>query len=311
LKIAVCGGTGFIGRTLVNKLIDDKHRVVLLTRNPEAIFNHAKEQLSIVKWDGKTTNSWTEAINGTDAVVNLAGEPITIKRWSDTTKQLIQNSRLDSTKAIVRAIANSQIKPRVFLNASAVGFYGDISSGDADESRKKGAGFLAETCERWENQAKAAELSGVRVAVLRFGIVLEKGGGALAKMMLPFKIFAGGPPGSGMQWVSWIHREDVMRTILFTLENANISGPINVTSPEPVSMRDFCSTLAKALGRRSWAPVPDFVLKTMLGEMSEMLLTGQRAIPRKLQDAGFIFKFPKLEQALSVIFKEHNEVEQV
>lgn len=311
MKIAVCGGTGFIGRTLVNKLIDDKHRVVLLTRNPEAIFNHAKEQLSIVKWDGKTTNSWTEAINGTDAVVNLAGEPITIKRWSDTTKQLIQNSRLDSTKAIVRAIANSQIKPRVFLNASAVGFYGDISSGDADESRKKGAGFLAETCERWENQAKAAELSGVRVAVLRFGIVLEKGGGALAKMMLPFKIFAGGPPGSGMQWVSWIHREDVMRTILFTLENANISGPINVTSPEPVSMRDFCSTLAKALGRRSWAPVPDFVLKTMLGEMSEMLLTGQRAIPRKLQDAGFIFKFPKLEQALSVIFKEHNEVEQV
>jgi uncharacterized protein len=308
LKIAISGGTGFIGKALIEQLAENNHQIVLLTRNPENVDDTLKNKISIIHWDGKSANSWVNSIEGADAIINLAGEPITIKRWNDATKHLILNSRLDSTKAIVRALATISKKPQVLLNASAAGYYGDIPRGDADESQKRGNSFLAETCERWENQARLAESSGVRVAMLRYGIVLEKDGGALAKMMLPFKIFAGGPPGSGKQWVSWIHREDAIRAIVFALENPNISGPINVASPEPVSMRDFCSTLAKALGRHSWAPVPDFVLKTMLGEMSEMLLTGQRAIPKKLQESGFKFKYPDLRQALGMIFNGINEV---
>jgi uncharacterized protein len=308
LKIAISGGTGFIGKALITQLLEENHEIILLTRNPESIEETHKQGIVVTKWDGKGANSWGASLEGTDAIINLAGEPITIKRWNDSTKQQILNSRLDSTRAIVRAIAVLNKKPIVLLNASASGYYGDIPRGDADESQKCGKSFLAETCERWENQAKIAESLGLRVATLRFGIVLEKDGGALAKMMLPFKIFAGGPPGSGKQWVSWIHREDTIRAIIFALENQSISGPINVASPEPVSMRDFCSTLAKALGRHSWAPVPDFVIKTMLGEMSEMLLTGQRAIPRKLSESGFKFKYPELKQALGMIFHGINEV---
>jgi uncharacterized protein (TIGR01777 family) len=308
LKIVISGGTGFVGKALISHLIEDKHQIVVLTRNSDRFDNPNPRLVEAVRWDGKTVNSWSEKIAEADTIINLAGEPIGIKRWNDLAKQLILNSRVESTKAIVKALSASNKPPRVFLNASASSYYGDMARDDADESQGRGNGFLSETCERWENQAKLAESSGVRVVMLRFGIVLDKNGGALAKMMLPFKIFAGGPPGSGKQWVSWIHREDAVRAIVSIIYNDDIRGPVNVTSPEPVSMRDFCSTLAKTLGRHSWAAVPDFVLKTMLGEMSEMLLTGQRAIPRKLQGHGFKFKYPELKQALGVIFNGINEI---
>lgn len=308
MKIVISGGTGFIGKALISHLIEDNHQIVVLTRNSSRFDNPNPRLVEAVQWDGKTVNSWSDKIAGAETIINLAGEPIGIKRWNDLTKQLILNSRVESTKAIVKALSATNHYPRVFLNASASSYYGDMARDDADESQKRGSGFLSETCERWENQAKLAESSGARVVLLRFGIVLDKDGGALAKMMLPFKIFAGGPPGSGKQWVSWVHREDAVRAIMSIVNNDNIRGPVNVTSPEPVSMRDFCSTLAKTLGRHSWAAVPDFVLKTMLGEMSEMLLTGQRAIPRKLQDYGFKFKYPELKQALGVIFNGINEI---
>lgn len=308
MKIVISGSTGFIGKALIRRLNEDNHQVVVLTRNADRYDNPDHRLIEAVQWDGKTANSWSNKIAGADAVINLAGEPIGIKRWNDSAKQLILNSRIESTKAIVKSLSACDNRPRIFLNASAAGYYGDIPRDDADESQKRGDGFLAETCERWENQAKLGESSGTRVAMLRFGIVLGKDGGALSKMMLPFKIFAGSPPGSGKQWVSWIHREDAIRAIMAIINDDNIRGPINITSPEPVTMRDFCSTLAKTLGRHSWGAVPDFVLKTMLGEMSDMLLTGQRAIPRKLQDHGFKFKYPELKQALGVIFNGINEI---
>lgn len=308
MKIVIAGGTGFIGRALISRLLEDNHRIIILTRNPGRFENPNPRLIDVIQWDGKTAISWVDKIAGADTVINLAGEPIGVRRWNDSSKQLILNSRVESTRAIIKAISAFNDRPRIFLNASAASYYGDIPRGDTDESQKRGGGFLAETCERWENQAKSAESTGVRVVILRFGIVLDRDGGALAKMMLPFKIFAGGPPGSGKQWVSWIHREDAVRAIMTIINNDAIRGPVNITSPEPVTMRDFCSTLAKTLGRHSWAAVPDFVLKTMLGEMSEMLLTGQRAIPRKLQDSGFKFKYPELKQALGVIFNGINEV---
>lgn len=308
MKIVISGGTGFISKALISHLIEDIHQIVVLTRNSGRFDNPNPRLVEAVQWDGKTVNSWSDKIAEADTIINLAGEPIGIKRWNDLAKQLILNSRVESTKAIVKALSASGNHPRIFLNASASSYYGDMARDDADESQKRGNGFLSETCERWENQAKLAESYGARVVMLRFGIVLDKNGGALAKMMLPFKIFAGGPPGSGKQWVSWIHREDAVRAIVSIIDNDDIRGPVNVTSPEPVSMRDFCSTLAKTLGRHSWGNVPDFVLKTMLGEMSEMLLTGQRAIPRKLQGYGFKFKYPELKQALGVIFNGINEI---
>lgn len=308
LKIVISGGTGFIGKALIQHLVKENNQIVVLTRTPGKYDNPNPGLVEPVFWDGKTIGSWSHKIAGADAVINLAGEPIGIKRWNDSAKQLILNSRIDSAKAIVKAISTNGNSPRVFLSASAASYYGNISGDDVDESRKRGDGFLAETCERWESQARLAESTGARVALLRFGIVLDKNGGALAKMMLPFKIFAGGPPGSGKQWVSWIHREDAVRAIATIIANDNIRGPVNITSPEPVTMREFCSVLAKMLGRPSWAAVPDFVLKTMLGEMSEILLTGQRAISRKLREHGFKFKYPDLKQALGVIFNGINEI---
>lgn len=308
MKIVISGGTGFIGKALVSRLIEDKHQIVVLTRDSSKFENPNSQLVEAAQWDGKTVNSWCDKIAGADTIINLAGEPIGIKRWNDSAKQHILNSRVESTKAIVKAISTSDNRPRTFLSASASSYYGDMSRDNADESQKRGNGFLSETCERWENQARLAESYGIRVAMLRFGIVLDKNGGALAKMMLPFKIFAGGPPGSGKQWVSWIHREDAVRAVVMIIENDNIRGPVNITSPEPATMRDFCSTLAKTMGGHSWAAVPDFVLKTMLGEMSDMLLTGQRAIPRKLQEYGFKFKYPELKQALGVIFNGINEI---
>lgn len=301
MNIVLTGGTGFIGKALIPRLVEAGHRVCLLTRHSGKINWMNKRYVTAAHWDGQHPGEWEKCIDGADAVINLAGESIANKRWSAMQKKHIIESRINATKAIVEAIRKAQNKPAVLINASAVGFYGNVENGDVTESSPKGSGFLADTCDQWEREAHAAESLGIRVVILRFGIVLGEGGGALSKMILPFKMFIGGPLGSGRQWFPWVHREDVTGVINFSLSNENLSGVVNVTAPDPVDMNQFCAQLGKAMHRPSWAPVPAFALKLMLGEMSEMLLTGQKAVPKKLAETGYLFQYSSLEKALKGI----------
>jgi uncharacterized protein len=306
MNIVIAGGTGYIGAELVKRLLEANHSVVLLARNPAnvpaVLSRYLNSSLSIMQWDGATPGDWQKSIDSADAVINLAGESIAAKRWTTLQKTKLLDSRINPTRLIVKAIANAKKKPKVLINASAVGFYGGSVPGDITESAPPGKGFLADLCREWENEAKKVEAYGVRLVLLRTGIVIGRNGGALEKMLLPFKLFAGGPIGSGKQWMPWIHLEDEIGIILFALEHGSLAGPINVSAPLPVTMGDFAVALGRAVHRPSWAPVPGFVLKIALGEMAGMLLGGQKAIPAKLLEHGFVFRYPSLDAALSEIF---------
>jgi hypothetical protein len=230
-------------------------------------------------------------------VVNLAGEPIAGKRWTRAQKTRLRSSRIDTTRTIVQAIADAQRKPRLLLNASAVGYYGPRGDEEVSETEPPGNDFLAGLCREWEAEALRAEPHGVAVVRLRTGIVLGKGGGALAKMIPPFKLFVGGPLGSGRQWMPWIHLDDEVGLIEHLLA-PGAGGTVNATAPEPARMKEFCAALGNALGRPSWAPVPGFVLRAAFGEMADVLLTGQRAVPAEAQRRGYRFRFPTLPEAL-------------
>jgi uncharacterized protein (TIGR01777 family) len=308
MKIVIAGGTGFIGTELIKSLLEAKHSVVLLTRRPSGIPDglrgHQSSTLSIEVWDGETNGKWQDSIDGADAVINLAGEPIAGKRWTTQQKTRLINSRLNATKIIVEAVGHAKKKPGVLINASAVGYYGGVETGEVTEAASSGNDFLAGLCRQWESEARKVEAYGVRLVLLRTGIALEKHGGALEKMLLPFKLFAGGPMGNGRQWMPWIHLEDEIRIVLFALEEQSLSGPVNVSAPTPVTMKEFATTLGRTIDRPSWAPVPGFVLKIALGEMAGILLTGQKAVPEKLLQHGFTFRYPTLDLALSEIFNK-------
>lgn len=298
MKIIIAGGTGFIGGPLVEALVTRGHETVLLTRGPKKNTSFGSRCL---EWDGKISGLWAAEVESTDAVINLAGEPIAGKRWSAAQKEKIAGSRINATRVLVDALSKASSKPKVLINASAVGYYGNVPDGEVTEASPKGAGFLAEVCGRWEHEAMRAEALGVRTVILRTGVVLGKNSGALAKMLPPFRFFLGGPLGSGRQWFPWVHRDDVVQAVVFALENEGIAGPLNVTAPWPVTLRDFCATLGKVLKKPARAAVPAFVLKVLLGEMSAVLLEGQKAIPRKLLESGYAFKFPVLQDALEEI----------
>jgi len=244
------------------------------------------------------SGDWESALAGADGVINLAGEPIAKKRWTIKQKHQLRLSRIDTTVGLVRAIAKAKQKPKFLLNASAVGYYGPRGDETIGEEAEAGTDFLAALCRDWENEAMKAEKLGVRVIRLRTGIVLGAGGGALAKMSPPFKFFVGGPLGSGAQWMSWIQLEDEVGLIVHLIENSQASGAVNATAPNPVTMKEFCRTLGQVIGRPSWAPVPAFALRLMLGEMAEMLLTGQRAVPTAAEKFGYRFRYPNLPEAL-------------
>jgi hypothetical protein len=303
MNIVLAGATGFIGQKLVLKLQQEGHSLTLLSRHHPVPRESDRPGIVFFHWDAKTVGDWAKHIDGSDAVINLAGEPIAAKRWTGAQKERILASRLDATGAIVDAIAKATKKPEVLINASAVGYYGDVKEGDVTESHSAATDFLGTTCARWEEAARKAEQSGVRVVMIRTGIVLEKTGGALKKLLLPFRLFAGGPLGSGNQWFPWVHIEDEVGAIVFALSNKSLTGPVNLAAPQSVTMREFCRTLGKTMGRPSWAPVPAFVLQIALGEMSTMLLGGQKVIPKKLQEAGYRFRFPQLEMALRDVVK--------
>jgi hypothetical protein len=306
MTIVLAGATGLIGRRIIQRLVETQNEVAVLTRNPSQRTGLSTAPIRFVQWDARTPGDWCTQLKGADAVINLSGESIGGKRWTPAQKRLILSSRIDATNAIVDAIGASRRKPQVLVNASAVGYYGETGDEEVLESHPSGNDFLAYVCRQWESAARAAERYGVRVVLPRSGVVLDRHAGALKKLLLPFRLFVGGPLGSGRQWFPWIHLEDEVGAILFAIESPAMTGPVNVVAPELVTMREFSSALGRALKRPSWAPVPAFLLKIALGEMSDMVLKGQRTIPRRLLDAGYRFRFPRLDEALLDLLKDQN-----
>lgn len=302
MQIVVAGATGFIGRSLCAALTDGGHRVIALARDPAKASGKFPAGTQILAWDMKKPGEWQRAVGESEAVVNLAGESIAAQRWTPAFKQRLVSSRIETTRAIVEAIRAAERPGICLVNASAVGYYGDRGDAVVTEQTPPANTFLGQLSVDWEAEARQAEKAGARVVLLRIGIVLGEGGGALEKMVTPFRLFIGGPLGSGRQWFPWIHRDDVVGMIVWALENPQVRGPLNVTAPNPVTMREFARTLGRVLHRPSFAPAPGFALKLLLGEFAGSLLTGQRAIPEAAQRLGYQWKYPDLEGALRAIF---------
>ncbi|HXV80904.1 MAG TPA: TIGR01777 family oxidoreductase [Candidatus Binatia bacterium] len=296
MKLVIAGASGFIGSVLVQRLGQRGDALVLLSRKPRS--STAAPNTKWLVWEPGKSGGWEESIDGADGIVNLAGAGIADKRWTERQKEIIRSSRIDSSRALVRAIAKAKTKPQFLINASAVGYYGSRGDETLTEESAPGKDYLAEVCVAWETEAKRAQDQGVRVALVRTGIVLGKGKGALAKMVTPFKFFAGGPLGSGKQWMPWIHIEDEVGLILFLIDNAKAQGSFNATAPNPVTMEEFCKALGQVLNRPSWATVPESVLALLLGEMADMVLGGQRALPKAAETLGYKFKHPTVTEAL-------------
>lgn len=305
MKVAIAGATGFVGSRLVERLHTQGMSVVVLSRNTayaEKVFpKTAFPNVEIISSDNWQTAILSErvanAIALCDGVVNLAGEPIAEGRWTPERKQQILDSRKQATQTIVQAIAIANPKPKVLVNASAIGYYGTSETATFDENSPAGNDFLAEVCQAWEGEAKKVTDSGVRLVILRLGIVLGNGG-AMGKMITPFKLFAGGPIGTGKQWFSWIHIDDVVSLIIQALTKAEMAGVYNATSPEPVRMAEFCQAMGKVMNRPSWLPVPSFALEALLGDGAIVVLEGQQVLPNKTVSSGFDFKYAKLQPAL-------------
>lgn len=303
MRVVITGATGFIGQALCRELHGD-YELVALSRDSRKASGIVGDYARVAEWDGRSTGGWAHEIEGAQAVVNLAGEGIASGRWSRAKKASILQSRTHAARAILDAIESAKDKPKVFIQASAVGFYGARGDEVLDEGSSAGTGFLAEICRRVEMLIERVERFGVRWATIRSGVVLDTEGGALPKMMKPFRFHVGGYVGSGRQWFSWISLEDEVRAIRFLIENPEAQGVFNLTAPEPVTMKAFSSTLGQVMGRASWTFVPGFLLHLALGEMAdEVLLTGQRVVPKRLSEAGFEFRHRELKGALDEIFR--------
>jgi uncharacterized protein (TIGR01777 family) len=294
MKILLAGGNGFIGRDICRRLGDLGHETVVLTRRP---FVPAIAASRSVHWDGvSVAPEWLRAAEGCDAWLNLCGEAIADSRWSKARQIVLKESRLAPTRALVSGIAEIEAKPKVLINASAVGCYGDTKNW-TDETAPYGGGFLAQLCAAWEREALQAATLGVRTICLRLGVVLGAEGGMLARMVPLFRLGLGGPLGDGRQWLSWISHEDLAGLVAHLMA-AEVSGGVNAVAPDPVTNQDFCRTLGRVLGRPAGLRVPGWALRLALGEMAEALLLGQRASPRKALDSGYVFRQPDLEAVM-------------
>ena len=295
-----------MGSRLVERSLAEGHQVLALVRNLEKltqIFPPQKfPKVEGMAYTPKESGSWQQAISGYDAVVNLAGEPLFGERWTPVRKQEILASRQLGTQKIVEAITQAQAKPAVLVNASAVGYYGTSETAVFDETSPGGNDFLAQVCQAWEAEAQRVKDTGARLVILRLGIVLGLGG-AIAQMITPFKLFAGGPIGTGRQWFSWIHREDVVNLMLYALTHPEVEGVLNATAPSPVRMAEFSQALAETINRPSWLPVPGFALELLLGDAAKVILEGQKVLPTRTQAYGFEYQYPLLKAALEQILK--------
>lgn len=299
MKVLVTGATGFVGKILVRQLVQGGHEVVILTRNvANAALNLGSKNCKYFLWSDTNQAPPAEAFVNIDGVINLLGESIADKKWDDAQKRKIHDSRVNGTTQLVKTISTLSHKPKVFVSTSAVGIYGNREDEDVTESSKEGNDFLATVCKDWEDAAMKAQAFASRVVIIRVGVVLGRGGGALKKMLPIFKLGGGGPLGTGRQYMSWIHVEDLAAMYVEALKNENIQGPYNGTAPYPATNKEFTKALGRALKRPTFAPAPAFVMKLVFGEMSQMLLEGQKVLPLKFKDQKFRYRYPTLEMAL-------------
>ncbi|NEP21011.1 TIGR01777 family oxidoreductase [Moorena sp. SIO3I6] len=304
MKVAITGATGFVGSRLVERLQEEGHQPLILTRD-SAKARKQFPNIETIAYTPTESGDWQNAIAGCDGVVNLAGAPIAEERWTAARKQEILNSRQLGTQKIVEAIALADPKPTVLVNASAIGYYGTSETVTFDETSPAGDDFLAEVCQAWEGEAQKVKEADVRLVILRLGIVLGNGG-ALAKMIPPFQMFAGGPIGTGRQWFSWIHRDDVVNLIIAALTRPDMEGIFNATAPNPVLMSELCNAIGEVLNRPSWLPVPSVALEALLGEGATVVLEGQQVLPKRTTSYGWEYQYSTVKQALVEILKTEN-----
>jgi|WetSurMetagenome_2_1015567.scaffolds.fasta_scaffold09078_4 uncharacterized protein len=302
-KIVVTGATGLIGKKLAFALMQRGDEVIIFSRNmkkAKSIFPNAKE---CVEWNYKTPSLWENYLENCDAVIHLAGTNVFAKRWNDSFKKDILESREVSTQKLVEAIGNMQNKPLVFISASGVGYYGDGKDEILNEDSPSGNDFLAGVCKAWEKEAAKVETYSVRCIRIRTGLVLSPEEGALKQMLTPFKLFVGGPLGDGKQWASWLHIDDIVEIYLHAIDNPKVTGAINAASPNPVRMKKFAKTLGQVLNRPSLFPVPKFLLRIAVGEAAEVVIASQRINVKKLMSSGYNFKYTILDEAFKDLLK--------
>jgi uncharacterized protein len=309
MNVFVMGGTGLVGKRLVQRLCQRHDRVTVLTRRPEAARTTLPADCTtIVEGDPMQPGSWIAAIKDCDAIINLVGEPILGRRWDDPLKALLRDSRVQSTANAVRALAEyprtSNGPGRTLVNASAIGYYGPRGDEALDEDAAPGNDLLARLTVEWEATARQAENEGIRVVCVRLGVVLDREGGPMQMMLPPFKLGLGGPIGSGRQWTSWIHHQDAVGLFMLALDKNQAMGPLNGTAPNPVTNKDFAKALGRALHRPAFLPVPAFALRLRFGEVAGVLTTGQRVIPKKALEFGYRFDFPTIDVALADMLKQ-------
>jgi uncharacterized protein (TIGR01777 family) len=303
MRVIITGGTGLIGSHLANQLTAEGHEVIVLSRTPTQAKGLASN-VRVEAWDAKTPTGWGSLVNGTDVIINLAGANIAGEgffpsRWTDERKKLIIDSRVNAGKAVVAAIEAADTKPAVVIQSSAVGYYGiHPNSVNITEDSPSGNDWLSDVCRQWEASTQAVEAMGVRRAIIRTGVVLSFEEGALSRMALPFKLYAGGPFGSGKQPFSWIHPDDEIGAIDFLIKTVGASGPFNLTAPNPLTNAEFARVLGKVMNRPSLIPVPGFAMNMMFGEVATVVLDGQRVLPKRLLELGYRFKFSDAEAAL-------------
>jgi len=307
MRVFITGGTGLIGTRLIAQLMRRGDQPVLLTRRYDAARQRFGPHTELVEGDPMQRGDWQKKLEACDAVINLAGENIFNRRWNAKFKALMFDSRVKTTQNVVEALLRnprrSDGSPRILVNASAIGYYGPQGDEELTEQSPPASDFMANLCVEWEKAALEAQRSGVRVALVRVGIVLDREGGALTKMMTPFKLFVGGPIGNGRQWMSWIHHEDMIGLFLLALDHPQASGPLNGTAPNPVTNRDFSKSLGRALLRPSFFPTPVFGMRVLLGQVAQVVATGQRVLPKVPLQLEYPFKFPTLDAALADILK--------
>ena len=295
MKVLITGATGLIGRSLCKLLAREGHTIVGVSRSGQK--PQGLEVAEMYKWDTASGPPPPAALNEVDAIVNLAGEPIAARRWSDQQKKAIRDSRVLTTRNLVEGITASR-KPLVLVSSSAVGFYGDRGDEELDESSKAGTGFMSEVCQEWEREATRASELGVRVALIRTGVVLSTGGGALEKMLPPFKLGLGGRLGSGKQWFPWIHISDIAGIFRHAILTSTLTGAVNGTAPEPATNAEFTRELGRLLHRPTFFPVPEMALRALMGEMANVLFDSQRVLPKAALASGYQFQYPSLAPAL-------------
>jgi uncharacterized protein (TIGR01777 family) len=300
MRILISGATGFVGQALCESLRKDGHELAALARRPEQTLARVGSLSTAFAWDAAAGEPPAEALAGIDAVIHLAGEPV-VGLWTQAKREAIRSSRVDGTRRLVDGLNRLDQPPRVFISASAIGYYGDRGDEALSEDSPPGEGFLSEVSVAWEQQARRAEQSGLRALQLRIGIVLEAGGGALGAMLTPAKLGLGGPLGSGRQWWSWIHRDDLVGLIRLALENDSLHGPLNATAPAAARQKDFARTLGRVLRRPAFLPAPAFALRALLGGFSDELLSSKRVLPEKALAVGYRFMHPEIEPALRSI----------